>query len=75
MKKLIALLLPVFFAGCQHMYVEDISEVDTSNKQSSCVRECTTPYSDCAGEAYAIAALNSCGNAYKVCINTCPAAE
>ena len=75
MKKLIALLLPVLFTGCQHMSVEDISEIDTSNKQPACVRQCTASYSDCVGEAFGIAAQNSCGNAYKICINTCPATE
>ena len=71
-KSLIAMLIPILLAGCQNMPVENVSEVDTGNKQSSCVSECKYLDSEDAGEAFG---KKSFGNAYKVCINNCPTTD
>ena len=74
MKLLFIGLLGLFaLAGCQHFAVDDISSIDTSQKNQLCIRQCSATYSDCIGKAFGISAQNSCGNGYKVCVQTCPA--
>jgi hypothetical protein len=59
--------------GCQHFAVDDISAIDTSQQDQSCIRQCSATYSNCIGKAFGISAQNACGNGYKACIQTCPA--
>ncbi len=72
MRPIIILSALVVLTACQHMLVEDIHAIETAKTDPSCVRECSTAYSNCIGGAFGISAQNACGNGYKLCIGTCP---
>lgn len=64
----------MFFAlsGCAY----SISDINVSNFEPSCVRECSATYSSCVSGGPQIGAktetLRACREAYSVCVNTCP---
>lgn len=53
-----------------------IKDVDTSKADPACVRQCTTSYSSCVSGGPSIGfkteTLRACGEAYSVCVSTCP---
>lgn len=59
--------------GCTY----PISEVDVSDAEPTCVRECTKSYSECIQAAPAVGSpdmvLKACRESFKVCVDTCPA--
>jgi len=65
-------LMPIILAGCAY----SISDIDVSNFDPSCVRECSSTYSSCVSGGPQIGAktetLRACREAYNVCVNTCP---
>jgi hypothetical protein len=72
------LLLLSFFAiaslsGCAY----SISEIDVSNVDPVCARECTKTYSECVSGGNQVGfkteTLRACKEAYEACIETCPA--
>ena len=60
-------------SGCAY----SISEIDVSKSEPSCVRQCSTAYSSCVSGGNQIGfkteTLRACQEAYKVCVQTCPA--
>jgi hypothetical protein len=61
----------IFLLGCAY----SISEIDTSDYEPKCVRECTKAYSECVSVDHAgfhTETLRACKESYKQCINTCP---
>ncbi len=59
-------------SGCAY----SIKEVDVSNSEPSCVRECSANYSSCASQGNQIGlkteTLRACKEAYEICVKTCP---
>jgi len=68
---LVSLVLGI--SGCAY----SISEIDVSNYEPTCVRECSISYSDCVSKGPSVGlkteTLRACREAYVVCTNTCPA--
>ncbi len=58
--------------GCAY----SISDINVSNLEPACVRECSATYSSCVSGGPQIGAktetLRACREAYSVCVNTCP---
>ena len=58
--------------GCSYR----ITDIDVSNKESSCVRECTKSYSSSVSQGNQIGfkteTLRAAKDAYSICISTCP---
>lgn len=72
MRKLfLCLLLPL--AGCAY----SVTDIDVSQAEPSCVRQCTVPYSSCASGGPAIGfkteTLRACRESFAICTKTCPA--
>lgn len=65
-------LMSFILSGCAY----SISDINVSNLEPSCVRECTATYSSCVSGGPQIGAktetLRACREAYSVCVNTCP---
>jgi hypothetical protein len=59
-------------SGCAY----SIKDIDTSNREPACVRQCTATYSACVSQGPSVGfrteTLRACGEAYSVCANTCP---
>ncbi len=71
MKYLIIALLLLAFSGC----TASIKDVDVSQAEPDCARECTTTYSLCVsrtaiGVPYSL--LSACKESFEKCIQTCP---
>lgn len=72
MKLAVALCFVAFaLGGCTPL--PKITEVDTSKAQPDCVRQCTGQYSGCMSTVREPVVYRACHEAYKVCVNTCPA--
>ena len=75
MKKLILLLVGLFaLSGCTS---DSIKDIDVSNSDPSCVRDCSDNHSLCVTQVgiykyFVPEALKGCREAYEVCVNTCP---
>ena len=61
----------ILLAGCAY----SISDIDTSNTDPSCLRECAKCYSSCVSGGNQIGAktetLRACREGYAVCVKTC----
>jgi len=72
-KLVAACLFAVSLLGCSY----SIKDIDVSNFESSCVRECSTTYSSCVSQGNQVGfkteTLRACRESYNVCVNTCPA--
>ena len=72
MKKLLIFLMCLGLIGCAY----SISGIDVSNKDSSCIRQCTVSYSSCASGGPSVGfkteTLRACREAYSICVGTCP---
>ena len=73
MKKLALLMFVlVVLSGCAY----SIADIDVSNSEPTCVRECSNTYSSCVSGGNQVGAktetLRACREAYSVCVNTCP---
>ena len=70
MRILLAML--VILSGCAY----SISNVDITNTESNCARECSKVYSQCVSGGPSVGfkteTLRACGEAYQICIKTCP---
>jgi len=65
MKKiLVTSLITLSLYGCI-----SLTDVDTSKKTQSCVRECSTTASQCMGNT---SYPRGCRDAFKICIDNCP---
>ena len=69
---IIIVAITFLLAGCAY----SITDVDVSNLEPSCVRECSTNYSSCVSAGNQIGlkteTLRACRESYVVCTNTCP---
>ena len=75
MKSKMALMcLLTLSAGCAY----SIRDIETSDKDSGCIRECSTSYSLCVSGGNEVGfkteTLRACKDSYTVCISSCPAA-
>ena len=73
MKKPVPLLVILFgLIGCAY----SIKDIDVSNSDPNCVRECSNTYSSCVSGGNQVGAktetLRACREAYSVCVSTCP---
>ena len=73
MKNLVLMLaVAAVLSGCSY----SIKDIDVSNLEPGCVRQCAADYSTCvtAGNQvnFKTDALWACREAYIVCTNTCP---
>jgi len=72
MKTLITLIIIFSLSGCAY----SISDINTSNSDPTCVRECAATYSSCVSGGPQIGAktetLRACRESYSICISTCP---
>ncbi len=70
------LALPFAFAALTACANTDLSDIDTSNAEPACTRECTAHYSECAQGGPAIGSnaqtLKACKEGLRMCISTCP---
>ncbi len=68
----IQLVLTLVLSGCAY----SIAEIDVSNAEPSCVRQCAETYSKCVSSGPYVGAktetLRACREAYSICISTCP---
>jgi len=59
--------------GCAY----SIANIDVSDKEPSCIRECTESYSTCASGGSRVGfnteTLRACREAYSICVGTCSA--
>lgn len=66
------LTINVAVSGCAY----SIKDIDVSNLEPSCVRECSTSYSSCVSQGNQVGfkteTLRACRESYQVCANTCP---
>jgi hypothetical protein len=69
---LLLLALTLALSGCAY----SIAEIDVSNAEPSCVRQCAETYSTCVSGGPSVGAktetLRACREAYSICISTCP---
>lgn len=73
------LLIPVItiavtvMAGCAY----SIKDIDVSQIESNCARQCTATYSSCVSGGNQVGfkteTLRACKEGYEACIKTCPA--
>ncbi len=71
------LLINIFgfllLTGCAY----SISDIDVSETEPNCARQCTATYSSCVSGGNQVGfkteTLRACKEAYSVCIKTCPA--
>ncbi len=72
MKFVVTLLSIIFLSGCAY----SIKDIDVSNLESSCVRECSKSYSSCVSQGNQVGfkteTLRACQESYIICTNTCP---
>lgn len=72
MKVVVTLLSLIFLSGCAY----SIKDIDVSNLESSCVRECSKSYSSCVSQGNQVGfkteTLRACQESYIICTNTCP---
>ena len=71
--KITTIILAVLsIQGCSYR----ITDIDVSNKESSCVRECTKAYSYSVSQGNQVGfkteTLRAAKDAYSICISTCP---
>ena len=70
------LLALTLCAGCANY---DLSDIDTSESDQACVRQCTGYQAEClqggpaVGSQYQI--INACKESLRMCVNACPPAE
>jgi hypothetical protein len=68
----IILAINVVASGCAY----SIKDIDVSDLEPSCVRECSTSYSSCVSQGNQVGfkteTLRACRESYQVCTNTCP---
>jgi hypothetical protein len=71
-KKIVFLVSITLVAGCAY----SIKDVDVSDLDPTCVRECSTSYSSCVSQGNQVGfkteTLRACQDSYVVCTNTCP---
>ena len=71
--QVILIFVIIFLAGCTY----SISDIEVDNLEPACVRECSSHYSLCVSQENRTGFNNdklwACKEAYKVCVNTCPA--
>ena len=69
---MLSLLVVTFLSGCAY----SISDIDVSNVDPACVRECSKTYSECVSGGNQVGfkteTLRACKEGYEVCIKTCP---
>ncbi len=69
---LAALLISISITGCSY----SIAEIDISNAEPGCVRDCSKTYSQCVSQGNQIGSkmetLRACREAYSICVQTCP---
>lgn len=70
--KIALLVFNIFvISGCAY----SIKEVDVSNSDQSCVRDCSKSYSRCVSGGPSVGAktetLRACKESFEICINTC----
>lgn len=67
-----AIFMLLFFCGCSYR----ITDIDVSNKEPECVRECTKIYSNAISQGNQIGfkteTLRAAKDAYSICVSTCP---
>ena len=72
LKILTTLLVVAMSSGCAY----SIKDIDISNLESSCVRECSKSYSSCVSQGNQVGfkteTLRACQESYIICTNTCP---
>lgn len=72
MIKQLVVIMTLMLGGCAY----SIKNIDVSNLEPSCVRECTTSYSSCVSQGNQVGfkteTLRACQEAYLICTNTCP---
>jgi hypothetical protein len=72
-KRVFCVLGAALVSGCAY----SIKDVDVSKAAPMCVRECTATYSACVSGGPSVGlkteTLRACGDAYAVCIASCPA--
>ena len=72
MKFVVTLLSLIFLSGCAY----SIKDINVSNLESSCVRECSKSYSSCVSQGNQVGfkteTLRACQESYIICTNTCP---
>lgn len=60
-------------SGCSY----SIKDIDVSNSEPACVRQCTVSYSSCVSQGNQVGfkteTLRACREAYLICAKTCPA--
>jgi hypothetical protein len=70
--KLSIAVIVLAISGCAY----SISDIDVSNSEPSCVRQCAETYSGCVSGGPSVGAktetLRACREAYSICISTCP---
>ena len=66
MKYIISILI-ILLSGCSY----PITDINVSNKDKNCVRECSESYSSCVKVGITSNILKSCRESYLVCTNTC----
>lgn len=68
----ISIFVLVFLSACAYR----ITDIDVSNKEPTCVRECTANYSSSVSQGNQIGfkteTLRASKDAYSICISTCP---
>jgi hypothetical protein len=66
------LVMLIVLSGCAY----SIAKIDITKAEPACVRECSKTYSQCASGGSAVGfkteTLRACGEAYQICIQTCP---
>lgn len=69
---LFSLSLVAFLSGCAY----SISEINVSQYEPSCVRQCTQTYSACVSQGNQVGfkteTLRACKESYEICTKTCP---
>lgn len=70
--KILLLLTLAACSACSY----SIADIDLSNKEPACARECTEHYSSCASGGNQVGfkteTLRACKEAYSACVSTCP---
>lgn len=70
--------LLIFFTACICLTgcAYSIADIDVSNTDPVCARECSKTYSECVSGGNQVGfkteTLRACREAYEVCIKTCP---
>ncbi len=68
----VILIAIISLSGCAY----SIADIDTSNVDQDCARECTKTYSECVSSGNQVGfkteTLRACKEAYEACLKTCP---